>query len=127
MDDDQVLLELMKTRIVRSYKWREDIIIPLSEELEISTEDLEQILIKKLDMSSLEAIHPRFESSRARCIKERIHSDLKLCWLLDVMDIISLDQAEHLKSKITKEVLDGKDYNDALEKGKKELLDILMR
>jgi energy-converting hydrogenase A subunit M len=125
MDDDQVLLELMKTRIVRSYKWREDIVIPLSEELEISTEDLEQILIKRLDMSSLEAMQPRFESARARCIKERIHADLRLCWLLDVMDIISLDQAEHLKSKITKEVLEGKNYDDALEEGKKELLEIL--
>lgn len=125
MDDDQVLLELMKTRIIRSYKWREDIVIPLAEELEISTEDLEQILINKLDMSSLEAIHPRFESARPRCIKERLHADLRLCWLLDVMDIISHDQAEHLKSKITKEILDGKDYDDALQEGKNELLEIL--
>ncbi len=126
MDDDQSLLELMKTRIIRSYRWQEDILIPLSKELEINSDDFEQILINKLDMSSLEALHPRFESARPRCIKERLHADLRLCWLCDVMDIISNDQAETIKSNITKEILDGKEYDEALEDGKKELLQLLM-
>ncbi|MCK9150733.1 DUF1959 family protein [Methanobacterium alcaliphilum] len=126
MDHEESLLELMKTRIIQSYRWRNDIVIPLADELEIEPDDFEKILIKKLDMSSLEALHPRFESALPRCIKERLHADLRLCWLCDVMEIISDQQAETIKTKITKEILDGKEYEDALEDGKKELLEILM-
>lgn len=125
MDDDQALLELMKTRIIRSYRWREDIVKPLSGELEIDVDLFEQILINKLDMSSLEALHPRFESARPRCIKERVHADLRLCWLEDVMEIISSEQSEKLKTKIANEVINGKEYEEALEDGKQELLKIL--
>ena len=66
--DDEELLHTMKMRIVKSYRWQEDIIKPFSKELDISEEELEEILIKRLDMSSLEAIHPRFESSKERCL-----------------------------------------------------------
>jgi energy-converting hydrogenase A subunit M len=125
MDDEQAVLELMKTRIIRSYRWREDIVKPLSEELEIDLDLFEQILINKLDMSSLEALHPRFESARPRCIKERVHADLQLCWLEDVMEIVSSQQSEYIKSKISQEVIDGISYAEALEDGKKELLKIL--
>jgi energy-converting hydrogenase A subunit M len=125
MDDEQAVLELMKTRILRSYRWREDILKPLSEELEIDLDLFEQILINKLDMSSLEALHPRFESARPRCIKERVHADLQLCWLEDVMEIVSSQQSEYIKSKISQEVIDGIPYAEALEDGKKELLKIL--
>ena len=78
------LLITMKKRILHSYKWREDVIIPFAKELEISTDELEEILMKRLDMSSLEAINPRFESSKLRCIKERIHADLRLYWMRSV-------------------------------------------
>jgi energy-converting hydrogenase A subunit M len=125
MDEDQALLELMKTRIIRSYRWREDIVKPLSEELEIDLDLFENILIKKLDMSSLEALHPRFESARPRCIQERIHADLRLCWLEDVMEIVSPEQSVAIKTKISNEVINGKDYDEALEDGKQELLKIL--
>ena len=118
----------MKKRIINSYKWREDVIIPFSEELKIKPEELEEILMKRLDMSSLEALQPRFESSKPRCTKERIHSDLKLCWLCDVMNILTEDDAENIKNKIVFEVLDeGKSYEDALEDGKRELLEYLKR
>ena len=89
------LLITMKKRILHSYKWREDVIIPFAKELEISTDELEEILMKRLDMSSLEAINPRFESSQLRCIKERIHADLRLCWLCDVMNIITKEKSYH--------------------------------
>ncbi|PKL66982.1 MAG: DUF1959 domain-containing protein [Methanobacteriales archaeon HGW-Methanobacteriales-1] len=127
MDDEQSRLELMKTRIIRSYRWREDIVKPLAEELEIDLDLFEQILINKLDMSSLEALHPRFESARQRCIKERVHADLQLCWLEDVMEIVSPQQSEYIKMKISQEVIDGIPYPEALEDGKKELLKILSK
>jgi energy-converting hydrogenase A subunit M len=116
----------MKRRIVKSFRWQEDLIIPFSTELKITPDELEEILMKQLDMSSLEAINPRFESAKYRCIKERIHSDLKLCWLADVMNLLTVDEAEDIKNRITtKIVYQNEKYEDALEEGRKELVEYL--
>ena len=122
------LLITMKKRILHSYKWREDVIIPFAKELEISTDELEEILMKRLDMSSLEAINPRFESSQLRCIKERIHADLRLCWLCDVMNIITKEKSTIIKNKIAYEILEeNKPYDKAIEEGRKNLLEEIMK
>lgn len=126
-DKSESLMELMKKRILDSYRWQEDIIKPFSKEMGITPQELEKILMRRLDMSSLEALHPRFESSRYSCILDKIHSDLQICWLSDVMEIISKEDADAIKDKIAKEVIDGKSYEDAIVDGKKELIEYLMR
>jgi energy-converting hydrogenase A subunit M len=79
-------------------------------------------------MSSLEAINPRFESSQLRCIKERIHADLRLCWLCDVMNIVTEEESDRIQNKIAHEVLrKNKSYDKAIEEGRKDLLEDLMR
>jgi energy-converting hydrogenase A subunit M len=126
--DDEELFHLMKTRIIESYRWQEDILKPVSIELDITEEEFKEILIKRLDMSSLEAIQPRFESSKHFCIKERIHADLRLCWLSDIMNIVSKEETEKIKNKLAEEVLkEGKSYEDAIEDGRRELLEYLKR
>jgi energy-converting hydrogenase A subunit M len=126
--EDEELLITMKKRILSSYKWHQDVVIPFAKELDISPEELEEILMKRLDMSSLEAINPRFESSQLRCIKERIHADLRLCWLCDVMNIVTEEESESIKNKIAYEVLnEDKPYDKAIEEGRKDLLEDLMR
>jgi len=127
MDEDDVL-RIMKMRIVESYRWKLDIIHPISKELEIPEEQLEEILIRRLDMASLEALHPRYESSKHYCVKEKLHSDLRLCWLCDVMNILTEEEAEKIKNKIASEILTkGKSYQEAMEDGRKDLLEYLMR
>jgi energy-converting hydrogenase A subunit M len=126
--EDEELLITMKKRILDSYKWHEDVVIPFAKELEISPEELEEVLMKRLDMSSLEAINPRFESSQLRCIKERIHADLRLCWLCDVMNILTEEESETIQNRIAFEVLkENKPYDKAIEEGRKDLLEDLMR
>ncbi|MGP8024311.1 MAG: DUF1959 family protein [Methanobacterium sp.] len=126
--NDEELLHRMKKRIINSYTWHKDVIIPFSEELKISPKELEEILMKRLDMSSLEALQPRFESSKFRCTKKRIHADLSLCWLCDVINILNVDEAEKIMNKITYEVIkENKSYEDALKDGKRELLEYLKR
>ncbi len=127
LEKSESLMELMKKRILNSYRWQEDIIKPFSKELGITTQELEKILMRRLDMSSLEALHPRFESSRYSCLCDKIHSDLQICWLSDVMEIISKEDADAIKDKIAKEVINGKSYEDAIVDGKKELIEYLMR
>lgn len=126
--ENEKLLITMKKRILASYKWREDVIVPFSKELEISPEELEEILMKRLDMSSLEAINPRFESSKLRCLKERIHADLRLCWLCDVMNILTKEEAKTIQDKIAYNVLENnKNYEEAIEDGRADLLEYLLR
>ena len=126
-EKSESLMELMKGRILNSYRWQEDIIKPFSKEMGITPQELEKILMRRLDMSSLEALQPRFESSKYICILDKIHSDLQICWLSDVMDIISQEYADAIKDKIAKEVVNGKSYEDAIADGKKELIEYLMR
>ncbi len=126
--EDEELLITMKKRILASYKWQKDVIIPFASELEISPDELEEILMKRLDMSSLEAINPRFESSKLRCMKERIHADLRLCWLCDVMNLLTEEESKTIQNKIAYEVLiEDKPYDIAIEEGRKDLLEDLMR
>ncbi len=126
--NEEELYLRMKRRIVKSFRWQEDIIIPFSKELKITPEELEEILMKRLDMSSLEALQPRFESSKFRCTKERIHSDLKLCWLSDVMNILTEDEADNIKNKITSKIVyKNESYEKALEEGRRELVEHLKR
>ena len=126
-EKSESLMELMKGRILNSYRWQEDIIKPFSKEMGITPQELEKILMRRLDMSSLEALQPRFESSKYICIIDKIHSDLQICWLSDVMGIISKEYADAIKDKIAKEVVNGKSYEDAIADGKKELIEYLMR
>lgn len=127
LDEDDVL-RIMKMRIVESYRWKLDIVEPISKELGISEDELEEILIKRLDMASLEALHPRYESSKHHCIKDKLHADLRLCWLSDAMNILSKEETEEIKNKIAAEILtEGKSYQEALEDGRKNLLEYLMR
>nr|WP_084270704.1 DUF1959 family protein [Methanobrevibacter cuticularis] len=115
----------MKLRILRSFKWKEDVVNPLAIELEITNEDMEKILMNKLDMSSLEALHATFESARPHCLSEKLHADLRLCWLCDVMDLLSIEEADEIKIKLVKEIIGGKDYKEALTLGKKQILTLL--
>lgn len=126
-EKESSLMEILKRRILDSYRWQEDIIKPFSKEMNISTETFEMILMKRLDMSSLEALHPRWESSKYSCVMDKIHADLQICYLSDVMEIISSEDAHAIKDKITKEVINGKSYEDAIVDGKKELIEYLMR
>lgn len=126
-EKSESLMEIMKGRILNSYRWQEDIIKPFSKDMEISPETLEKILMKRLDMSSLEALHPRLESSKYLCIRDKIHSDLNICWLSEIMELISPEDADAIKNKIAKEVVEGKSYEDAIADGKKELIEYLMR
>ncbi|MGC9516117.1 MAG: DUF1959 family protein [Methanomicrobiales archaeon] len=127
MDKDDLLLKVMKERIIRSYRWHEDVIVPFAKELNIEPEQLEDILMKRMDMSSLEALHARFEQSQSICVKEKIHADLRLCWLSDIMEVLSKEESDKIKNDIAKEVLNGESYKKAIEDGRKELLEYLMR
>ena len=72
--DDDAKLRLMQTRIIRSYAWQRDIIVPLSKEFDCSTEELEELFFDLLDMDSLENLHGTFESAEDICLYQKLNA-----------------------------------------------------
>ena len=125
MNDDERLI-LMKERILHSFRWIRDITIPVADEFGITTEELEEIFMNALDMSSLEALHSTFDSANYIALKEQIYIDLRLCWLSGTLGLITPEEADNIKIKLADKVYDeGLKYEDVLEEGRSEILTLL--
>ena len=125
--DDDAKLRLMQKRIIKSYAWQRDIIVPLSKEFDCTVDELEEVLFNSLDMSSLEALHATFESAQDICLYQKLNADLRLCWFVDTLELISKSDAKNLKMKVVQEVKKGKSYEDALKEGQLELFELLKK
>lgn len=123
--DNETKLNLMKKRVIGSFKWQGDIIIPFSKEFGCTTEDLEDLFMDLLDMSSLEALHGTLEIANHKCLLERLDADLRLPWYVDVLELLSVEQGDELKNKVANEIIDGKSYDIALDEGRKDLFNLL--
>ncbi len=125
MNDEERLI-LMKQRIIRSFKWHDDIIVPMANEFDITVEEMEDIFMNSLDMSSLESLHSTYDSASYIALKKRIYVDLKLCWLSDALELITPEEAEDIQMRLTDAVYnDGKQYEEALKEGRSEILQLL--
>ncbi|WP_458405561.1 DUF1959 family protein [Methanobrevibacter sp.] len=123
--DDESKMKLMKERILGSYAWQRDIINPLSKDFECTPEELKEIFFKLFDMSTLEAFHGTFDVAKNICLAKKFHADLRLCWFVGYLEVISEEEAENLKDKLVHMVNSGKSYEDALKEGQLELFDLL--
>lgn len=122
MNDDE-RYTLMKQRIIRSFKWREDIVIPMAKEFEISVDEMEDIFMTSLDMSSIECLHSTFDSAKYLALKEQFYIDLRLFWLSGTLELITVEEAEDLKLRLANEVyMNGRDYDEVLAEGRQEIL-----
>jgi energy-converting hydrogenase A subunit M len=125
--DDDAKLRLMQKRIIKSYAWQRDIIIPLSKDFDCTVDELEEVLFNSLDMSSLEALHATHESAQDICLYQKFNADLRLCWFNGTLELISDEDAKNLKMKLVNEVKNGKSYDDALKEGHLELFELLKK
>ena len=125
--DDDAKLKLMQKRIIKSYAWQRDIIIPLSKDFDCTVDELEEVLFNSLDMSSLEALHATHESAQDICLYQKFNADLRLCWFNGTLELISDEDAKNLKMKLVNEVKNGKSYDDALKEGHLELFELLKK
>ena len=125
--DDGAKLRLMQKRIIKSYAWQRDIIVPLSREFNCTVDEFEDVLFDLLDMDSLEALHATFESAQDICLYQKFNADLRLCWFIDTLEIIPRGEGKNLKYKLVQEVKNGKSYEDALKEGRLELFELLKK
>ena len=125
--DDEAKMKLMKERIVGSYAWQRDIINPLSKDFECTPEELKEVLFKLFTMSDLEAFHSTFESAQDICLAQKFNADLRLCWFIGTLEIITPEDGEKLKEKLVNEVKSGESYEEVLKKGQLDLFDLLKK
>ncbi len=125
--DDDARLKLMQKRIIKSYAWQRDIIIPFSKDYDCTVDELEEVFFDLFDMSSLEALHATFESAQDICLYQKLNADLSLCWYIDTLDVISREDGKKLKMSIIDEIKNGKSYEEALKEGKLELFKLLKK
>lgn len=125
--DDDAKLRLIQKRIIKSYAWQRDIIVPLSNDFDCTTDELEEVFFDLLDLDSLEALHGTFESAQDICLYQKLNADLRLCWLIDTLELLPRESGRNLKMKLVKEIKNGKSYEDAVEEGKLELFQLLKK
>ena len=125
--DDDAKLELMQKRIIKSYAWQRDIIVPLSKDFNCTVDEVEEIFFDLFDMSSLEALHATWEFAKDICLYKKLNADLKLCWFIDTLEVIPRESGRDLKMKLVKEIKNGKSYEDAVKEGKLELFQLLKK
>ncbi|WP_405309119.1 DUF1959 family protein [Methanobrevibacter sp.] len=125
--DDDVKLRILQKRIIKSYAWQRDIIVPLSNEFNCTIDELEDLLFDLLDLDSLEALHATFESAQDICLYQKLNADLRLCWLIDTLELLPRESGRNLKMKLVKEIKNGKSYEDAVKEGKLELFQLLKK
>ena len=125
--DSDAKLKLMQKRIIKSYAWQRDIIVPLSKEYDCTVDEMEEVFFDLLDMDSLQNLHGTFKSAEDICLYQKLNADLRLCWFSGTLEVISPEDAKELKLKIINEINKGKSYEDALKDGKLELYQLLKK
>ncbi|WP_297825483.1 DUF1959 family protein [uncultured Methanobrevibacter sp.] len=123
--DDDARLKLMQNRIIKSYAWQRDIIVPLSKEFDCTTEELEELFFSLFDLDSLENLHGTFDSAKDICLYQKFNADLRLCWFIDTLEILPREKGKDLRYKLVQEVKNGKSYEDVLKEGRLELFQLL--
>ena len=123
--DKSEQMEMMKLRVLRSFKWNAQIVHPLAQEFGIEDEEFEEILMNHFDMSYLENIHATFEIAEKDRLFRRIYIDLRFHWFCDVLELVSPEDAEAISIKAAEEVWNGKDYEEALKTGREEILELI--
>ena len=126
MDNDSKM-KLMKDRIVGSYAWQRDIIIPLSKDFDCTPEELKEVFFALFNMSDLEAFHGTFESAQDICLAQKFHADLRLCWFIGTLEVLTPEQGDELKEKLVEKVKSGKSYEEVLKEGHIELFELLKK
>ena len=123
--DDDARLKLMQNRIIKSYAWQRDIIVPLSKEFDCTTEELEELFFSLFDLDSLENLHGTFDSAKDICLYQKFNADLRLCWFIDTLEILPREKGKDLRYKLVQEVKNGKSYEEVLKEGRLELFQLL--
>ena len=71
------------------------------------------------------SFHGTFKTAQDICLDKKFHADLRLCWYVGALEILTPQEADALKEKLVGEVKSGKAYEKVLKEGQLELFKLL--
>jgi len=118
---------------LESYSYIENVLKPLSEVLNLSIEEVEELLAKNLDMVRIESSHSSAEQAKLFRLEKQIEVDLGLDYFHH-LELLDKNQIKSIKEEITNKLeSSGKldfdsysdKYNELIKDARKRILDIL--
>ncbi|MBM4241262.1 MAG: DUF1959 domain-containing protein [Euryarchaeota archaeon] len=118
---------------LESYSYIENVLKPLSEVLNLSIEEVEELLAKNLDMVRIESSHSSAEQAKLFRLEKQIEVDLGLDYFHH-LELLDKNQITSIKEEITNKLeSSGKldfdsysdKYNELIKDARKRILDIL--
>lgn len=125
MANDDKLLRQLKMREIESYQWQKEVIGPLSEEFQVSIDEINDLFVNNLDMSNINNLHATFQSANHEEILLKLYSDLHLKWFIEVLEMITVKQGDKIRVPLFKRIVEGEDYDKVLQEGRNQLFAIL--
>lgn len=118
-------MEMMKLRVLRSFKWNADMVHPIAREFDIPDEEFERILMNHFDMSYLENMHATFEIAEKDRLFRKVYIDLRFPWFCDVLELVCDEDANEISMNAAEDIWNGKDYEEALKTARDEILKLI--
>ena len=104
----------------------EEVIVPISKALKLPLNEVIEIFVKKYDGTALYESHAFAEQARMGCLGRKVDIDLGLCWISDFFNLIPKKEADLIRKKVVEDTLmHNKPYKEALEEGRKLVINIL--
>lgn len=127
MSNNNDLLREMKMRELESYQWQKDVVKPLSEEFNVSIDEMNEVFLDNLDMSQIDSLHATFQSALHEAILRKLYIDLHLQWFIEVLNMINEEQGNKIRVPLAKKIVEGADYKETLQEGRNQLFACLKK
>jgi len=116
-----------KYNIIRDNRYiMEEVIVPISKVLNLPIDEVVEIFVRKCDSATLYELHAYAEQAKMGCLGRKVDIDLGLCWLSDFFGLISKKDADLIRKKVVEShILYKKPYKEALEEGRKLIIQLL--
>jgi energy-converting hydrogenase A subunit M len=126
-------LKKIKIWELESYYYQKDVVKPLAKILNLSIDDMTDLIANNLDMARIESSHSSVEQVKHFILEKHIDLDLGLDYFHN-LELLNDDQINLIKKEIMNELeisgilaikSESKEYKELIEKGKEKILNIL--
>lgn len=126
-------IKQLKLWKLESYSYKNNVLEPLSQFLDISIEEVEELLAKDLDMARIESSHSSAEQAKLFRMGKQIEVDLGLDYFLH-LELLSEHQISSVRENIMNKLeksgkldfdLNSNEYKELINEARKEILKIL--
>lgn len=126
-------IKKLKLWKLESYSYKYNVLEPISQFLDISIEEVEELLAEKLDMARIESSHSSAEQAKLFRIEKMIEIDLGLDYFLH-LELLSQNQISSIREEVMNKLeksgkldfdLNSNEYKELIDEARKTILKIL--